>query len=139
MLRVIEEHLPELESRHGGRGRPRLMDQPICGFTVVPSATTFSRRLKHFSDVQLMERALQRMVSDYHEGLLVGHINRDSTPIAAREKAKNKKTEVRPTKTTKRKRGRPLKGASKAEERIKRLARQKSMRPAKALRELGHE
>lgn len=170
MLRVVEEHLPELESRYGGRGRPRLEDQPICraflaksffqieatsellnrlrsdsslrqicGFTVVPSAATFSRRLKRFSDVQLMERMLQRMVSDYHEGLLVGHINRDSTPIVAREKAKNKKTEVRPTKTTKRKRGRPRKGAGKAEKRIKRLARQKSMRPAKALRELDHE
>ena len=170
MLRVVEEHLPELESRHGGRGRPRLEDQPICraflaksffqieatsellnrlrsdsslrricGFTVVPSAATFSRRLKHFSDVQLMERTLQRMVSDYHEGLLVGHINRDSTPIVAREKAKNKKTDVRETTVTKRKRGRPRKGASKVEKRIKRLARQKSMRPAKALRELDHE
>jgi hypothetical protein len=35
-----------------------------------------------------------------------------------------------------RKRGRPRKGAKKAEKRVKCLARQKSMRPAKALREL---
>ena len=122
MLRVIEEHLPQLERRHGGRGRPRLEDRPICptfpaksffqikatsellnrlrsdsslrricGLTVVPSAATFSRRLKGFSDVQ-------RAVSDYHEGLLVGHINRDSTPTMAREKPRNKQTDVRPAK-----------------------------------------
>ena len=48
---------------------------------------------------------------------------RDSTPIVAREKPRNKKTDVCETKATKRKRERPRKGASKAEKRIKRLAR----------------
>jgi transposase len=168
MLRVIEEHLPKFEVVRGGRGRPRVEELPIlraflaksffqieatselvnrlrsdsslrriCGFTVVPSAATFSRRLKRFSEENVMERTLHQMVSEYHRGMLVGHINRDSTPIMAREKPRNKKTEVGGGKP--RKRGRPRKGTGKAEKRVKRLAQQKSMRPAKALRELDHE
>lgn len=70
----------------------------ICGFTVVPSAATFSRRLRRFSQEHLMEQTLHRMVSDYHRGRLVGHVNRDSTAIVAGEKPKNKKRDVRPAK-----------------------------------------
>jgi len=169
MLRVVEEHLPGVETGYRGRGRPPIDDLPICraflaksffqlettsellnrlrsdsslrricGFTLVPSAATFSRRLQRYSEQHVMEQTLHRMVGDYHRGLLVGHVNRDSTAIVAREKPKNKKREVRPPKA-KRKRGRPRKGESRATKKIKRLVRQKSMRAAKALRELDHE
>lgn len=77
LFQEIEEHVPELERRHGGRGRPRIEAtsellnrsrsdsslRRICGFTVVPSAATFSRRLKDFSEVQLLQRTLPRVQS----------------------------------------------------------------------------
>jgi transposase len=108
----------------------------ICGFTRVPSAATFSRRLKEFSDHHIMEQTLYQMVREYHSGKLVGHISRDSTAIAAREKPVNKKRDVAVRKKPKRKRGRPRKGESRPPKEKKRLAKQLSMTSGKALREL---
>jgi len=105
----------------------------ICGFVGIPSPATFSRRLKAFSDHHLLEQILYPMVREYHEGILVGHISRDSTAICAREKAINKKKEIiKP----KRKRGRPRKGEVRQKEPT-RLTRQLSMKSGKAYRELN--
>lgn len=106
----------------------------ICGFTVVPSPATFSRRQDVFARRHIMEQTLQRMVREYHAGILVCHVSRDSTAIAAREKPVNRKRDVRPPQP--RKRGRPKKGELRAPKKPARLARQRSMPAGKALSEL---
>ena len=108
----------------------------ICGFTEVPSASTFSRRLKIFSDHHIMEQTLYTMVREYHAGRLVGHISRDSTAICAREKPANKKKDVKLPKKPKRKRGRPRKGEIRPPKEPTRLHKQLSRSSGEALREL---
>ena len=108
----------------------------ICGFTYVPSASTFSIRLKIFSDQHIMEQTFYEMVRKYHEGRLVGHISRDSTVIEAREKPVSKKKNVVNQNKPKRKRGRPRKGENRPAKQKKRLFRQLSMSFGKALKEL---
>jgi transposase len=75
--------------------RNRLLSDPslrqICGFTVVPSEATFSRRYASYAQNRLMEQTLGPLVSSYLGGHIVGHISRDSTAIEAREKATNTK------------------------------------------------
>lgn len=105
----------------------------ICGFNLVPSEATLSRRLKEFSEHHIMEQILNPMVKTYHDGHIVGHISRDSTAIPAREKPVNKKADVKPL--PKRKRGRPRKG-EKVPQKKTRLDQQMSMSPGKAIREL---
>ena len=63
----------------------------ICGFTTVPSPATFSRRLSEYADTHIIEQSLYKMVREYHQGHIVGHVSRDSTAIEAREKPKEKK------------------------------------------------
>jgi len=93
--------------------RNRLLSDPnlrtICGFhTGIPSAPTFSRRMKEFCTMKPMIKTLNRMIKKYQKGKLVGHINRDSTAIAVRERPINKQPDVQPKKEQ-HKRGRPRK------------------------------
>jgi len=83
-----------------------------------------------------MEQMLETMVRKVHEGRVVGHISRDSTAIIAREKPVNKKQEVKPAK---RKVGRPKKGESKQEKKLKRLARQLKMKAQESIKELNQD
>ena len=108
----------------------------ICGFTCIPSAATFSRRMKEFADRHIMEQTLYPMVSRYHADRIGGDISRDSTAITAREKPVNKKRDVALKENPKRKPGRPKKGESRPAKKEKRLSRQISMKSGKALREL---
>lgn len=108
----------------------------ICGFSQIPSASTFSRRLKQFSDAHIMEQTLYKMVRKYHEGRLVGHISRDSTAIAARETPVNKKQDVKPLHKVQRKRGRPRKDEHRPPQEPSRLQKQMALSPGKALRDL---
>jgi hypothetical protein len=108
----------------------------ICGFSKVPSAATFSRRMAELANNATMTRALNFLVKKYHEDRIVGHISRDSTAIEAREKPVNKKSEVVISSPPKRKRGRPRKGETKSEKKLKRLVRQLKLRPGKALAEI---
>lgn len=93
--------------------RNRLLNDPnlrtICGFLEgVPSAPTFSRRMSDFCSRPIMTETLNNMIKDHRKGTLVGHINRDSTAIPARETPVNKKADEKPQKA-KHKRGRPRK------------------------------
>lgn len=93
--------------------RNRLLNDPnlriICGFLDgIPSTPTFSRRMAEFSSRPIMTKTLNNMIGVHRNGTLVGHINRDSTAIPARETPVNKKADVMPQKT-KYKRGRPRK------------------------------
>lgn len=105
----------------------------ICGFTKIPSEATFSRRLEQFSKLNLPETTLARLVRQYHEGRLVRVIARDSTSIQAREKALNRKKDV---KVRRNKRGRPRKGEAREVLEPKRVQRQLRQRPGKSLSEL---
>lgn len=108
----------------------------ICGFRKVPSESTFSRRLADFAARRLPESTLASLVSEYHEGTLVRVVARDSTAIAARERATNKKREVKPVRH---KRGRPRKDDVRPPKVEKRMKRQLRQKPGKSLSELNKE
>ena len=117
--------------------RNRLLSDPslrqICGFTVVPSEATFSRRYASYAQNRLMEQTLGPLVSSYLGGHIVGHISRDSTAIKAREKATNTKKEVKP----KGKRGRPKKGTEPRDRKQSVLEKQLAQSSEQAIGELN--
>jgi hypothetical protein len=96
--------------------RKRLHADPnlrrICGFGLVPSLPTFSRRLTELAGDTLFSDVLGKIVQEHLGERITGNILRDSTAITARETPCNKKSEVRLPETTKRKHGRPRKGES---------------------------
>ena len=92
------------------KGEPNL--RLLCGFTDVPGKATFSRALAFLSDQDILEQTPDGIVSMAHKGLVVYHVNRDSTAIEAREKVV-KNREEKPPKPA-RKRGRPAKNTPKA-------------------------
>ncbi len=61
----------------------------ICGFPVfakLPSAATFSRAFAEFAEAKLSERVHEALVKEHLGSELIGHISRDATAIAARER-----------------------------------------------------
>ena len=95
----------------------------ICGFSMwkrIPAASTFSRAFDEFAQAQLAQRVHEALVKEHLGQALLGHISRDGTAIAAREKpARKEKTEpVAPAK-----RGRPCKDEVR-EPKLKTIARQ---------------
>lgn len=98
----------------------------LCGWErqhELPSEATFSRAFAEFAQNKLGEEVHATLIEKYEQPRLVGHIARDSTEIAARERVvKREKREPLP----KKKRGRPKRG----EVRVKlvtRLERQQTM------------
>lgn len=82
----------------------------ICGFTCrssVPSEGTFTNVMNEFSQSGLIPEMHEDLIRGHLGDLLLEHVNRDATAIAAREKAAAK-----PPKEPKKpkKRGRPKKG-----------------------------
>jgi hypothetical protein len=106
----------------------------ICGFTTVPSAATFSRRLTMLAVGEIPNRAMNQLGASFHENRIVGHICRDSTAITAREAPANKKKDVKLK--PKPKRGRPKKGKCRPEKKRSRIEHQLKMKPGKAVAEL---
>lgn len=98
----------------------------LCGFerkSEVPSEATFSRAFAAFAKTRLVEEVHAGMIERYESPRLVGHISRDSTEIAARERtARKEKKEQLP----KKKRGRPRKGEIR-EKPVTRIERQQEM------------
>jgi len=100
--------IPTMEDvRKQLRANPNL--RKICGFSLVPSLPTFSRRLTELAGDNAFSEALGKIVKEYLGKMITGNILRDSTAIAVRETPCNKKSEVRLPETAKRKRGRPRK------------------------------
>jgi hypothetical protein len=82
----------------------------ICGWRSageLPSEATFSRAFAEFAQSKLADRVHAALVKEHVSERLVGHISRDSTEIAAREKPLRKPA---PPPAPKRRRGRPRKG-----------------------------
>jgi hypothetical protein len=94
----------------------------LCGWeraSQVPSESTFSRAFGEFADSSLPSRVHEALVKKTHKDRLVGHIARDATAIAAREKPV-RAVPATPA-TPKRKRGRPKKGEAVAKPEPRRL------------------
>lgn len=105
----------------------------LCGWSrpgAVPSESTFSRAFAEFAASQLPTRVHAALIKATHEDRIVGHISRDSTAIAAREKP----IKVEAAKRCRRKRL-PKKGEP-GWEGVPRLKRQGEMTLAEMLAEL---
>ena len=92
------------------RAQPTL--RRLCGWeslNEVPSESTFCRAFAQFAADKLNEQVLEAFVKEHCGPKLVGHISRDSTAIAARERSAGV---VKPisVKNMRYKRGRPKKG-----------------------------
>jgi len=130
-------HLPETELLvEMLRTQPTLL--AICGWQDVgelPSVSTFSRAFAEFATGKLADRVHEALVQEHVGERLVGHISRDSTAIAAREKPLKKLP--KPPKP-KRRRGRPKQGevVDKSDQPQKRLPQQINQEPQVALAEL---
>ena len=101
-------------------------DRPLrrlCGWQsrrALPSEATFSRAFAEFAQSALPSRLHETLIKHLMGDHLVGHVSRDSTAIAAREKATRK---PKPAKQP-RKRGRPRKGESRPPQEPRRLTQQ---------------
>ncbi|PFG09386.1 transposase [Marinobacter sp. LV10MA510-1] len=87
----------------------------LCGWerkNEVPSAATFSRAFAAFAESQLTERVHAAVIERHFGDQLIGHISRDSTAIAAREKPLKPESKEKHPK----KRGRPKKGEARIKE-----------------------
>jgi hypothetical protein len=65
----------------------------LCGLSMwkpVPDEATFSRAFAEFTEAKLAERVHEALVKNYLGDTLIGHISRDGTAIAAREKPAKK-------------------------------------------------
>jgi IS5 family transposase len=61
----------------------------ICGWKAarhLPHESTFSRAFAEFAAMELPQFVHEALIAETHKGRLVGHISRDSTAIAARER-----------------------------------------------------
>lgn len=110
----------------------------ICGWrdlSELPDESTFSRAFAQFATSQLCDRVHAALVKEHLSEHLIGHISRDATAIAAREKPAKKAP--KPVKI-KRRRGRPKKGevVDNPSAAPSRLPRQLGQDPQQALAEL---
>jgi hypothetical protein len=107
----------------------------LCGWErqgELPSEATFSRAFAEFAQSQLPARVHEALLEKYEKPRLVGHISRDATAIAAREKAAKK---VKPAKVAAAKGRRQKKGEA-ASKPLTRLQRQTSMTLTEMLADL---
>jgi hypothetical protein len=107
----------------------------LCGWerqNDLPSEATFSRAFAEFAQRKLVEEVHAALIEKYEGPRLVGHIARDSTEIAARERGvKKEKKQPLP----KHKRGRPKQGEVRVKP-ITRLERQQNMTLEEMLNDL---
>ena len=107
----------------------------LCGWErawEVPSESTFSRAFAEFAESDLPGRLHEALLEETLKGHLAGHVSRDSTAIAGREKPAAK---AAPEAKRKGRRGRPPKGERRPK-RLSRLERQGSMTLEEMLKEL---
>ena len=106
----------------------------LCGWSgagQLPSEATFSRAFAEFAESGLASRLHETLIARTMGGHLVGHISRDATAIAAREKPAPKAAKLKKA----RRRGRPRKGEEEPKE-SRRLERQLTMTLRQMLEDL---
>ena len=97
----------------------------LCGWEragAVPSEATVSRAFAAFAASELASWLHEALLERTLQGHLAGHVSRDSTAIAVRERPARKRKQIQ----AKRKRGQPRKGEQRPQQR-RRLERQGSM------------
>lgn len=70
----------------------------LCGFALnrkLPSEATFSRAFGEFAESQLAERAHERLIKEQLGDQLIGHLSRDGTAIAARERPRRPEAQAK--------------------------------------------
>lgn len=95
----------------------------ICGFPMwkrMPAPSTFSRAFDEFAQAKLAQRVHEALVGEHLGHALIGHISRDGTAIAARERPVRKE-KIKPVAQAKR--GRPRKDEVRTPK-LKTIARQ---------------
>lgn len=109
----------------------------ICGFLNNDglSEATFSRRFALFAELEIFNILHENIVKSELQDIIIGHINRDSTAIGARETPMNKKADVKPLP---KKRGRPKKGEIREKEET-RLEKQINQTPEESLNEINQD
>jgi len=118
------------------KGRPTL--RRLCGWESVdevPSVSTFCRAFNQFAQDRLPEAIHAALVQEHCGPKLVGHISRDSTAIAARERP-TPTPKAAPLARVRYKRGRPKKGEQRPEAPTPRLELQASRSLAENLADL---
>lgn len=120
----------------------------LCGWdseAQLPHESTFSRAFGEFADTQLAQCVHEALIRDTQRDRLIGHIARDSTAIAARERFPKTKAQKRAERARKKARvsmkGKKVPHMSRQAKRAKqtertRTARQRSLTVAQALAEL---
>jgi hypothetical protein len=128
-----------LRYQHTSSLRNALLSSPnlrmICGFSKrheVPSESTFSRAFAEYAKAGLGTIVHDTLVTEHLGTELIGHISRDSTALAGREKPAKKVTSPK----VKKKRGRPAKGEVRQPAEPKRLDRQRNQTAGEAFAEL---
>jgi hypothetical protein len=104
----------------------------ICGWertSEVPDETVFSRAFAEFARTELPQRVHQALIRKTQQERLIGHISRDATAIAARERVA--KVENAPAK--KQLKVRRQRGTPRQPEEMTRIERQKTMTLAEML------
>jgi hypothetical protein len=110
----------------------------LCGFPMwrpVPDEATFSRAFEAFANAKLAERVHEALIKNYLGDTLIGHISRDGTAIAAREKPAKKAPAAAPDKSRSRRRGRPCKDEP-GQPKVTRIGRQRGQTLTAMLGEL---
>jgi transposase len=107
----------------------------LCGWerqSQIPDKSVFSRAFREFADSELPQRVHEALIRRTQSERLIGHISRDATAIAARERAQ--KTAA--TATPKAPKQRRKRGAPKKSEEMTRIERQQDMTLKEMLAEL---
>jgi hypothetical protein len=103
----------------------------ICGWETlsqVPDKTVFSRAFNEFAKSELPQRVHEALIRRTQGERLVGHISRDATAIAARERvAKPDKPTPPPTAEAPQQKARRKRGAPKQAHEMTRIERQQTM------------
>jgi hypothetical protein len=106
----------------------------LCGWefrSQIPDKSVFSRAFREFAESELPQRVHEALIRRTQRERLIGHISRDATAIAARERAEKAAPAAPKTPQQRRKRGSP-----KRPEEMTRIERQQGMTLEEMLAEL---
>jgi hypothetical protein len=114
----------------------------ICGWesvAQVPEKSNFSRAFKEFAQSGLPQRVHEALIQKTQTGRLIGHISRDATAIAARERVVKPAPVVAPTAQPVHPKPRRKRGEPKRPEEMTRIERQQKMTLPEMLADLPKE
>ena len=114
----------------------------ICGWETasqVPDKTVFSRAFNEFAKSELPQRVHEALIRQTQSERLIGHISRDATAIAARERVVKAETETAPSVAPPQPKARRKRGEPKRPEEMTRIERQQTMTLQEMLADLPRQ